>query len=212
MPNIPDGDCHARRDPLGAVLCGPRVTRLRYQRRGGPLPARSRPKCCSPPMLGHPYGGKRHDCLEDPRAGADPRCRPWWWCSYSGARWRWTASPAPCRCRTSWARPTTPCRAHAPFDHPLHHVTLGHHRRAQVHRARPAERCCSIWKSWCCTDLKREDKIFYYTTCGWMMELAASSSAVGATWCWPTARPSILTATAWDLVDEPGISVFGAAP
>jgi len=63
------------------------------------------------------------------------------------------------------------------------------------------------------TDLKREDCIFYYTTCGWMMwNWLVSSLAVGvkivlydgAPLC-PT--PSIL----WDMVDQEGITVFGTS-
>ncbi len=63
------------------------------------------------------------------------------------------------------------------------------------------------------TDLKREDRIFYYTTCGWMMwNWLVSSLAVGATVvlydgnpAWP--GPQAL----WDLVDEFGISIFGTS-
>lgn len=63
------------------------------------------------------------------------------------------------------------------------------------------------------TDLKRDDRIFYYTTCGWMMwNWLVSSLAVGATVvlydgnpAWPS--PAVL----WDLVDELGISVFGTS-
>jgi acetoacetyl-CoA synthetase len=63
------------------------------------------------------------------------------------------------------------------------------------------------------TDLKREDKIFYYTTCGWMMwNWLVSSLAVGATVVLYDGSPfhpdgSVL----WDLVDECGISVFGTS-
>ncbi len=63
------------------------------------------------------------------------------------------------------------------------------------------------------TDLKREDRIFYYTTCGWMMwNWLVSSLAVGATLVlydgsptWP--EPDAL----WNLADEVGISVFGTS-
>ncbi|HZD84520.1 MAG TPA: acetoacetate--CoA ligase [Gemmatimonadaceae bacterium] len=63
------------------------------------------------------------------------------------------------------------------------------------------------------TDLKREDCIFYYTTCGWMMwNWLVSSLAVGvkivlydgAPLC---PSPSIL----WDMADQEGITVFGTS-
>jgi acetoacetyl-CoA synthetase len=63
------------------------------------------------------------------------------------------------------------------------------------------------------TDLKREDKIFYYTTCGWMMwNWLVSGLAVGATVVLYDGSPfhpdgKVL----WDLADEVGISVFGTS-
>jgi acetoacetyl-CoA synthetase len=63
------------------------------------------------------------------------------------------------------------------------------------------------------TDLKREDKVFYYTTCGWMMwNWLVSSLAVGATVVLYDGSPfhpdgNVL----WDLVDELGITVFGTS-
>ncbi|HEU0198153.1 MAG TPA: acetoacetate--CoA ligase, partial [Nevskiaceae bacterium] len=63
------------------------------------------------------------------------------------------------------------------------------------------------------TDLKREDRIFYFTTCGWMMwNWLVSSLAVGATVVlydgsptWPNAK------VLWDLADEVGIDVLGTS-
>ena len=63
------------------------------------------------------------------------------------------------------------------------------------------------------TDLKREDKIFFYTTCGWMMwNWLVSSLAVGATVVLYDGSPfhpdgNVL----WDLADEIGVSVFGTS-
>ena len=63
------------------------------------------------------------------------------------------------------------------------------------------------------TDLKREDKIVYYTTCGWMMwNWLVSSLAVGATVVLYDGSPfhpdgNVL----WDLVDEVGVTVFGTS-
>ena len=63
------------------------------------------------------------------------------------------------------------------------------------------------------TDLKRDDSVFYYTTCGWMMwNWLVSSLAVGVKVVLydggplsPT--PSIL----WDMADKEGITVFGTS-
>jgi len=63
------------------------------------------------------------------------------------------------------------------------------------------------------TDLKREDKIFFFTTCGWMMwNWLVSSLAVGATVVLYDGSPfhpdgNVL----WDLIDELGITVFGTS-
>jgi acetoacetyl-CoA synthetase len=63
------------------------------------------------------------------------------------------------------------------------------------------------------TDLKREDRIFFYTTCGWMMwNWLVSSLAVGATVVLYDGSPSHPDGNApWDLVDAIGISVFGTS-
>jgi acetoacetyl-CoA synthetase len=63
------------------------------------------------------------------------------------------------------------------------------------------------------TDLKREDRLFYYTTCGWMMwNWFVSGLAVGATLVLYDGSPSHPDGNAlWDLADEVGISVFGTS-
>ena len=63
------------------------------------------------------------------------------------------------------------------------------------------------------TDLKREDHIFFYTTCGWMMwNWLVSSLAVGATVVLYDGSPSHPDGHAlWQLADEFGISVFGTS-
>ncbi|HEX6106498.1 MAG TPA: acetoacetate--CoA ligase [Gemmatimonadales bacterium] len=62
------------------------------------------------------------------------------------------------------------------------------------------------------TDLTRDDRIFYFTTCGWMMwNWLVSSLAVGATVILydgaPLAPPSIL----WDMAERERVSVFGTS-
>ena len=63
------------------------------------------------------------------------------------------------------------------------------------------------------TDLKREDRFFYYTTCGWMMwNWLVSGLAVGATLVLYDGSPSHPDGNAlWNLADEVGISVFGTS-
>lgn len=62
-------------------------------------------------------------------------------------------------------------------------------------------------------DLKREDRIFYYTTCGWMMwNWLVSALAVGATVVLYDGSPFHPDGNRlWDLADELGISVFGTS-
>ena len=62
------------------------------------------------------------------------------------------------------------------------------------------------------TDLTRDDRILYFTTCGWMMwNWLVSSLAVGATVVLfdgaPLSPPTVL----WDLVEQEGVTVFGTS-
>lgn len=63
------------------------------------------------------------------------------------------------------------------------------------------------------TDLSRDDRLFYFTTCGWMMwNWLVSGLAVGSTVVLFDGSPfhpdgNVL----WDLADEVGISVFGTS-
>jgi len=63
------------------------------------------------------------------------------------------------------------------------------------------------------TDLRREDRLFYYTTCGWMMwNWLVSGLAVGATVVLFDGSPFHPGAGAlFDLVDDLDISVFGTS-
>jgi acetoacetyl-CoA synthetase len=63
------------------------------------------------------------------------------------------------------------------------------------------------------TDLKREDCIFYYTTCGWMMwNWLVSSLAVGVKIVLYDGAPLAPTpGKLWDMVDQEGITVFGTS-
>ncbi|MDW8478816.1 MAG: acetoacetate--CoA ligase [Xanthomonadales bacterium] len=63
------------------------------------------------------------------------------------------------------------------------------------------------------TDLRREDRILYYTTCGWMMwNWLVSALAVGATVVLYDGSPFHPDGRVlWDLVDADGITVFGTS-
>jgi acetoacetyl-CoA synthetase len=63
------------------------------------------------------------------------------------------------------------------------------------------------------TDLSRADRIFYFTTCGWMMwNWLVSSLAVGATVVLYDGSPTFRDGRGlWDLADETGVTVFGAS-
>ncbi len=63
------------------------------------------------------------------------------------------------------------------------------------------------------TDLRRQDRIFYITSCSWMMwNWLVSSLAVGATVVLYDGSPNFPDATAmWRLIDEEQITVFGCS-
>src|SRR5690606_5061160 len=64
------------------------------------------------------------------------------------------------------------------------------------------------------TDVGSGDKVFYFTTCGWMMwNWLVSALAVGATLVLydgaplPRAKPGVL----WDMAEAEGVTVFGTS-
>jgi acetoacetyl-CoA synthetase len=62
------------------------------------------------------------------------------------------------------------------------------------------------------TDLRREDRIFYFTTCGWMMwNWLVSSLAVGATVVLYDGAPLSPPRLLWDLVEQERVTVFGTS-
>ena len=63
------------------------------------------------------------------------------------------------------------------------------------------------------TDLRREDRIFYFTTCGWMMwNWLVSSLAVGASVVLYDGAPMAPTnAGLWDMAEEERVTVFGTS-
>ena len=62
------------------------------------------------------------------------------------------------------------------------------------------------------TDLRREDRIFYFTTCGWMMwNWLVSSLAVGATVVLYDGAPLRPPSMLWDMAEREKITVFGTS-
>ncbi|GAH11816.1 unnamed protein product, partial [marine sediment metagenome] len=63
------------------------------------------------------------------------------------------------------------------------------------------------------TDLKKDDTIFYYTTCGWMMwNWFVSSLMIGATLVLYDGAPTYPdNATLFDLIDDHQINIFGVS-
>jgi acetoacetyl-CoA synthetase len=62
------------------------------------------------------------------------------------------------------------------------------------------------------TDLRRDDRIFYFTTCGWMMwNWLVSSLAVGATVILYDGAPLSPSSILWDMAERERITVFGTS-
>ena len=62
------------------------------------------------------------------------------------------------------------------------------------------------------TDLTRDDRIFYFTTCGWMMwNWLVSSLAAGATVVLFDGAPLFPPTVLWDMAERERISVFGTS-
>lgn len=164
------------------------------------------------------YGGKRFDCLEKIRGviGELPSVERLVVIPYSGEALKLDGL----RCAVTWpdfvgAADQALTFEALPFEHPLYIMyssgttgvpkcivhgsggtLLQHLKELVLH-----------------TDLKREDRFFYYTTCGWMMwNWFVSGLAVGATLVLYDGSPSHPDGNAlWDLADEVGISVFGTS-
>jgi acetoacetyl-CoA synthetase len=164
------------------------------------------------------YGGKRFDCLAKLRGVVDriSSIEKLVVIPYSGEALRLDDLPR----AVAWpdfagdGEPALPFEM-LPFDHPLYIMyssgTTGV-PKCIVHGA-GGTLIQHLKELVLHTDLKREDRIFYYTTCGWMMwNWLVSSLAVGATLVLYDGSPSHPDGNAlWDLADEVGISVFGTS-
>jgi acetoacetyl-CoA synthetase len=134
------------------------------------------------------------------------------------------SSPIPGDARAVWhgswlppvdASPAAPAYVRLPFDHPVYILyssgTTGL-PKAIVHGA-GGTLLQHLKELMLHTDLTRDDRIFYYTTCGWMMwNWVVTSLAVGATVVLYdgaplSPRPEIL----WDLAQQERVTVFGTS-
>lgn len=63
------------------------------------------------------------------------------------------------------------------------------------------------------TDLKREDTITYFTTCGWMMwNWLVSSLQIGATIVLIDGNPAYPNERLWKIIEDEKINIFGTSP
>jgi acetoacetyl-CoA synthetase len=164
------------------------------------------------------YGGKRFDCLEKIRGviGELPSVERLVVIPYSGEALKLDGL----RGAVAWldflgAEDRALTFEALPFDHPLYIMyssgTTGV-PKCIVHGA-GGTLLQHLKELVLHTDLKREDRFFYYTTCGWMMwNWFVSGLAVGATLVLYDGSPSHPDGNAlWNLADEVGISVFGTS-
>jgi acetoacetyl-CoA synthetase len=114
------------------------------------------------------------------------------------------------------AAPATPLTfAHLPFDHPVYIMyssgTTGL-PKCMVHGA-GGTLLQHLKELVLHTDLTRDDRIFYFTTCGWMMwNWLVSSLAVGATVVLYDGAPLLRRRPIlWDMAAEERITVFGTS-
>jgi len=166
---------------------------------------------------GYRYAGKEIDCLERVREVREqiPEIERVVVVPYLADRPRLTGVPGAVLWQDWLAESPGEVRFdRLPFDHPLYIMyssgTTGL-PKCMVHGA-GGTLLQHLKELVLHTDLTRDDRIFYFTTCGWMMwNWLVSSLAVGATVVLydgaPLAPPTIL----WDMAEGERVTVFGTS-
>ena len=190
MPNMPETHHrHARRQPASA-RSGPPARRISACRACSTASARSSRRCCSASTATTTAArpSTRSAAHRGNRAASCPSLREqWWWCPTSRERadvsatipnavqlgdfvapFRPATSPSsacPSTTRSTSSTPPAPPGVPKCIVHGAGGTLLQHLKEHQLH-----------------TDLKRGDRLFYFTTCGWMMwNWLVSGLATGAT-------------------------------
>ena len=166
---------------------------------------------------GYRYNGKQFDSLDEgdaeiARAAAERRGSAWW-CDYLGA---------PAKAGTSLDEFLAPLHGRRdrlralPFDHPLYILyssgTTGV-PKCIVHGA-GGTLLQHLKEHRLHSDVKPGDRVFYFTTCGWMMwNWLVSGAGVRARRCCSTTarRSSAAASVLFDFADAEGITHFGTS-
>jgi acetoacetyl-CoA synthetase len=166
---------------------------------------------------GYRYAGKEIDCLARVRdvVGRIPEIERVVVVPYLSREPDLTGIPT-AELWSKWVsvRPSSRPSVRLPFDHPIYILyssgTTGL-PKCMVHGA-GGTLLQHLKELVLHTDLRREDRIFYFTTCGWMMwNWLVSSLAVGATVVLYDGAPLTPRTILWDLVEKEKVTVFGTS-
>ncbi len=167
---------------------------------------------------GYPYAGKRHDVRDRVRAIAArlPTLRRTIVVPYLGKEADLRGLPNPVSYRDLLRRaPEEPCPLALPFDHPLVILyssgTTGK-PKCMIHR-QGGVLLQHLKEQGLHTDIRAGDRVFYFTTTGWMMwNWLVSALALGATLVLYDGSPMHPTPHALlEMADQEGIRIFGTS-